>query len=482
MKAKWLTGILSGVLAVGLIQPAAFAEEEQTIEDEIIYDVLIDRFFNKQIENDFEVDAQNPAAFNGGDFGGVIEQLQHVKDMGFTLLSIGSVFATDTYDGKKVLDYRQLERHFGTEEELKEVVEKTHEFDLKLMVDVPTQQVSSNHIWAAENPQWFSENEDGTLALDTSNPEVQDELIAAMSEFIDTYQVDGLRLSDADQLDPQFIEKFSEAIKEIRDVYLINDVEMEATPGFDAMLLPGAEETLRTSYKNFGADSTGLGELVESSEGQLIQIDSLLGSRFVSDVVAERGFPPTRMRVIFSQLLTMPGIPVVQYGSETAMNGVTPQESHQILDLSVDEELIEHISDLNSLRNSSEALRTGDTEIILEEPNWLVYKRSNDEETWIVAINNSAETKAINLPADVIGSDKELRGLFESDIIRQEANGEYRITLDREIGETFHVIDETGFNKAYLAALAVLYLVFMAFLWVVWRKGKQRKANRNAAK
>lgn len=480
MKAKWLTGILSGILAIGLIQPAAFAEEEQTIEDEIIYDVLVDRFFNKQIENDFEVDARNPEAFNGGDFGGVIEQLQHIKDMGFTVLSIGSVFATDTYDGKKVLDYHQLERHFGTEEELKEVVEKTHELDLKLMVDVPTQQVSNNHIWAAENPRWFSENEDGTLALDTSNPEVQDELIATMTEFINTYKVDGLRLSDADQLDPLFIEKFSEAMKEIRNVYLINDVEMEETPGFDAMILPGAEETLRTSYKNFGADSTGMGDLIEAGEGDLIRIDSLLGSRFVSDVVAERGFPPTRMRVIFSQLLTMPGIPVVQYGSETAMSGETPQESHQILDLSVDEELIEHISDLNSLRNSSEALRTGDTEIILEEPNWLVYKRSNDEETWIVAMNNSAETKTINIPADVIGSDKELRGLFESDIIRQEANGDYRITLDREIGETFHVIEETGLNKAYLAALAILYLVFMAFLWIVWKKGKQRKANQKS--
>lgn len=482
MKAKWLTGILSGVLAVGLIQPAAFAEEEQTIEDEIIYDVLIDRFFNKQIENDFEVDAQNPAAFNGGDFGGVIEQLQHVKDMGFTLLSIGSVFASKTYDGKEVVDYNLLERHFGTEEELKEVIEKTHDLELKLMVDVPTQNVSSNHVWAAEHPQWFSENEDGTLALDTSNPEVQDEVIAVISKFIHTYEVDGLRLSDADQLDPLFIEKFSKAMKEIRDVYLINDVEMEETPGFDAMVLPGAEETLRESYKNFGADSTGMGDLIEASDGYLIRVDSLLGSRFVSDVVAERGFPPTRMRILFSQLLTMPGIPVVQYGSETAMNGVTLQESHQILNLAVDEELIEHISDLNSLRNSSEALRTGETEILFEEPNWIVYKRSNDEESWIVAINNSAETKTINIPADVIGSDKELRGLFESDIIRQETNGDYRITLDRELGETFHVTDETGFNKAYIAALAVLYLVFMAFLWVVWKKGKQRKANRKANK
>jgi hypothetical protein len=176
----------------------------------------------------------------------------------------------------------------------------------------------------------------------------------------------------------------------------------------------------------------------------------------------------------------MPGIPVMQYGSEIAMNGKEAPETHQIMDLGVDPEMAEHITDLNSLRNSSEALRTGDLEILHEDKGWLVYKRSNEEETWIIAINNTSGTKSISLPADAIGTDKEMRGLFESDIVRQEANGEYLITMDRETAETFHVIEERGFNKAYIAALIVLYIVFLAFLRIVWKKGKQRKAGQAA--
>jgi len=125
-------------------------------------------------------------------------------------------------------------------------------------------------------------------------------------------------------------------------------------------------------------------------------------------------------------------------------------------------------------------LRTGELEVLQGEGGWLVYKRSNDEETWIVAINNTSATQNISLPADKVGSDKELRGLFANDIVRQKANGEYLITMDRETAETFHVIEERGFNKAYIAALIVLYVVFLVFLRIVWKKGRQRKADETA--
>lgn len=476
MKAKWISYILTGVLLLTLVNPAS-AQEEFELEDELIYDTLVDRYFNKTIANDYEVNALDPAAFNGGDFDGMASEILFVKEMGFTALSIGPVFATATYDGKSVVDYTEFERHFGTAEEFQALVNEIHEQEMKVIVDIPTQQVNENHVWADQNPEWFTENEDGSLALDTANPEVQDALITTFTEFSESYQIDGFRLQNSDQLDPSFVRNFSEAIKAVRDSYILSDREMEEIPGFDAVVLPGVEETLRAAYKNFDQDLTGISSMMQQSEGKLIQVDSLVDSRFTADVVEANGFPPTRWTLLLTQLLTMPGIPVVQYGSESAMNGTELPESHQILDMAVDKELVDHITDLTSLRNSSEALRTGELEILHDEDGWLVYKRSNEEETWIVAINNSSSTKNITLPVDVIGEGQELRGLFESDIVRQEDNGGYRITQDREIAEVFHVIEETKLNAAYIATLVIMYLVFMLFLWVVWRKGKQRKAD-----
>lgn len=479
MKVKWISGILSGMMLLSLSAPAS-AENTKELKDESIYDVLVDRYFNKSGANDYEVTATDPEAFNGGDFAGLADQILHVKDMGFTVLSIGPVFATESYDGQQVVDYSQFERHFGTEEEFVNLLETVHDNDMKLMIDIPTQNVSSSHFWVADNPEWFTENEDGTYALDTANSDAQQALIEVASGFIQQYDIDGLRLQKTEQIDPEFIEIFSQEIKELKDIYILSDAEMEPTAGLDAVVQPGVEDILRNSYKNFDAGTSELPGLLESSEGNLIQADSLRGSRFTSDIVAAQGFPPTRMRLLFTQLLTMPGIPVVQYGSEIAMSGESLPEAHQLMNMAVEEELIDHINNLNSLRNSSQAMRTGELEILHEEDGWLIYKRSNDEETWIIAINNSSVTKSFNLPAQVVGSDKQLRGLFENDIVRQEANGDYRITLDREIGETFHVIEEQGFNKAYIGALAVLYVVFMLFLWVVWRKGRQRKADEAA--
>ncbi|RNF38141.1 alpha-amylase family glycosyl hydrolase [Planococcus salinus] len=476
MKVKWISSIAAAVMSLSLISPAA-AEETRTLQDESIYDVLVDRFFNQKIDNDFEVDSTNPAAFNGGDFAGLAGEISHIQKLGFTTLSVGPVFASATYDGKEVLDYSQLERHFGTPEEFQNLIDEANDQDIKIMVDIPTQQVSSDHIWVSTNPGWFTENEDGTYALNTADEEAQSALIATLSEFVKEYEVGAMRLQNTDSLDADFIEEFSRAIKEVRDIYLLADREMEPVPGLDATVLPGVEESLRSSYKNFDQGSEELTRLIEEGEGRLIQVDSLWGSRFTADVVEERGFPPTRWTLLFTQLLTMPGIPVVQYGSEIAMNGTVLPESHQIMDFSVQEELIDHIANLNSLRNSSEALRTGDTEVLHEEDGWIVYSRSNEEETWVVAINNSSSTQHMTVPAEVAGKGKEMRGLFGGDIVREEDDGAYRITLDREVAEVFHVTDERGLNTAYFVALAVLYIVFMIFLWIVWRKGKQRKAD-----
>src|SRR5690606_11668643 len=337
LKVKWISGILSAVMLLSLAAPAS-AEEARELKDESIYDVLVDRYFNKQIENDYEVTATDTAAFNGGDFAGLASELMHIKDMGFTVLSIGPVFASATYDGKQVLDYNQFERHFGTEEDFNNLLETVHENDMKLMIDLPTQQISSEHFWVSDHPEWFTENEDGTYALDTANPEAQQAVIEFASGFVQQYEIDGMRLQESEKLDPGFIADFSKAIKDVRDIYLISDAEMNAVEGLDAVVYPGVEEALRESYKNFDQDTSKLPELMGNTAGSLVQADSLRGSRVTSDIVAVKGFPPTRMRLLMTQLFTMPGIPVVQYGTEIAMNGETLPESHQLLNMAVEKE------------------------------------------------------------------------------------------------------------------------------------------------
>ena len=76
-------------------------------------------------------------------------------------------------------------------------------------------------------------------------------------------------------------------------------------------------------------------------------VDSLETRRFTFDSATENMFPPTRLKMAMGALFMMPGIPVVQYGTEIAMNGETKPETHQIFNFKTDDELIEYIKMFN---------------------------------------------------------------------------------------------------------------------------------------
>ena len=99
---KWLGVVTAGVLLSTSISLAPVsAKETRTIADESIYDLLIDRFFNGTGKNDDEsVNAKDPTMFAGGDFDGLVKKIDYIANMGYTMLSIGTVFATEKYDGR----------------------------------------------------------------------------------------------------------------------------------------------------------------------------------------------------------------------------------------------------------------------------------------------------------------------------------------------------------------------------------------------
>jgi len=465
-------------LIISLIVPLnAHAEgaNANTIQDESIYDLLVDRFFNKTMENDFEVDTRIPGAFAGGDFLGVAEKLSHIKKMGFSLVSVGSVFASDTYDGKRVVDYGMLERHFGTSEEFTTLIDKTHKEEMKIMVDFPIQNVSAEHVLALEvnNASWVLNNTDGTVSWDLTNEDAQQALVESALAFVKEYNVDGIRFTSIEGIDMNFLNTMIETLKNENDnLYILSNEQSDAK--FDAKVLTDQEDMYRNVFKTVDQETS---QMAQASVGEPIiqQVDSIDTRRFTMDAAEENMFPPTRWKIVMATLLSIPGVPVMTYGSEIAVNGAKPPESHQIYNFKTDDEIIEFIADVLYLRNSSAALRTGSMEMLHNEDGFMVYKRSNEEETWIVVINNSSKTQSFDLTKEVIGDDKELRGLFESDILRQKDDGNYRLVLDREIAEFYTVNDEKGLNKGYIVALILANLLFLGFIFLVWRKGKQQK-------
>lgn len=477
---KWLSALTAGVLLSTTLMFAGVANAEgqtSTMADESIYDLLVDRFFNGTGKNDDEqVNAKDPEMFSGGDFDGLIKKVDYIANMGYTIISIGSVFATEKYDGSMITSYEAIEPHFGTEEQLQNVVNTYQNRDMKIMVDFPVSNVSPNHEWASQAGFVASTNEQ--IQWDLSNSAVQDQLIESAAAFVSKYDVDGVRLTNIESADTAFLNRLIDALKATdSELYVITNSESDAN--FDAKFYADTAALLTNAFKNVDLD-TGVLEAhiaeVASGTPVLSMTDTIWSDRFTLSSTAEDMYQPTRSKMSIASTLLLPGVPVVTYGSEIAMNGTAGPEAHQYYNFKTDSELADYIGNLQSLLNDSDTLRAGEFKWIENDNGYMAFERKSDTEHWVVIINNSSKTKRVNLPIAEMGEDKEIRGMFESEIIRANKDGNYTIILDREMVEVYQVIDERGINMSYIVALGLVVVIYTIFMVAVMKRGKKRRA------
>ncbi|MHA6258437.1 alpha-amylase family glycosyl hydrolase [Sporosarcina sp. CAU 1771] len=467
--------ILSLALFLSILQPmGASAIEDRTLEDESIYELLVDRYDDGDESNNENVDTQNFSLFSGGDYAGIINRIDYIADLGFTMMSLGSIFKTEAYDGSRVEDYEKLEPHFGSEEDLSKMIEVAHEKKIGVLADFPFGGVSENHEWAKEGLFKGTPVGEGRIDWDSSDALVKEALKNAVVAFAEGYNLDGLRLTNLNDFDTEYVNEVIAAVKKVKPEMYVFSTEVTES-NFDAM--PNVEKinALKQSFVAFNPDSSPLDLFKDEQENGFIQFDSLTEPRFTYEMREAGMFPPTRWKLAVAALFTLPGVPVMTYGTEIAVNGKEAPESHPLSNFKTDMELYDYISDLNKLRNQSEALRKGDFELLHNEGGFVVYKISDENETWIVTLNNTTETANFEIPATMLGENKMLRGVVDGDRVRESKDGIFRIVVERELAEIYFVDEDRGFNTPYLIASILVYVFFLSFLFVVLRRGKKAR-------
>lgn len=478
---KWISATAASLLlATSLVStiPVAHADESatRTIAEESIYDLLVDRFFNGSGTNDFDTNTQDPSKFAGGDFTGLQDKLKFIGEMGYTIVSIGPIFSTEKYDGSMPTSYTTIERHFGTTEEFQSIVEAYKAKNMSIMVDFPLTNVSPNHEWAkdASKADWIASTNNGQVQWDLSNKDVQEALIQAVTEFVSTYDIGGIRLTNIAGADTAFINAVIAALKETKtSLYVIANEESDAD--FDATFSPVTADIYRNIFKNVDMDSSKLMQPFTGEKPTQIMVDSLETHRFTFDSANENMFPPTRLKMAMGALFMLPGIPVVQYGTEIAMNGEAKPDTHQLYNFKTDEELIDYIKNVQSLRNQSATLRNGDFEVITNENGLLVFTRSSDEEKWVIMVNNTGKTQRVDLTPEQLGEGKMLNGILHEEKVRINEKEVYPVILDREMVEIYQVRNDEGLNTPYMVALGLVWVIFIGFVVIIIKRGKVRR-------
>ena len=86
-----------------------------------------------------------------GDIKGITSKLDYLKHLGVTMLWICPIFQSPMDDnGYDISDYFSLAPEFGTMEDLKELITKAKEKDIKIILDLVINHTSDEHAWFQE--------------------------------------------------------------------------------------------------------------------------------------------------------------------------------------------------------------------------------------------------------------------------------------------------------------------------------------------
>lgn len=475
-------------------------EEDLTIRnvnDEIIYSILVDRYSNGTQKLSDQADLEDPHAYHGGDLKGITKELDNIRGHGFTAISLSPIVdnAKGGYHGYWVEDHYALEEEFGSEEDLKELVQKAHDKDIRVILELDVNYVAKSSPLVSEHPDWFKDvtvetNDftdwlDEVVAFDQTNKEVQDYLIDVATYWQDQVDIDGYILHAVDQMNIDFLKTLSHEIQKNKPYNYIlantldGDEIDEAIYEIDEIDAVTNAAIYEKMAQSFAEPNQPVSEVIETHEKyldhkNLLYIDNMNTSRFANNAGDHGRTAETAWNIALAYLYLTPGIPVVYQGSEVPMYGPGFPEVQDMVNFTSADPDIEDIFDkMGSLRQQYKPLNYGEFEIVAEEGGMSVFKRSFNGENIFVAINNDDSSHTVKF--DSLGDDQILRGLFEDDTIREDENGQYLLALSRESMDVFVVKEDAGLNWPFISFISGIMGLFLVFVITMTIKQNRRK-------
>jgi len=371
------------------------------------------------------------------------KDIGRIKELGFTAVLFNPLFESVSH-GYDTIDFFNVDRRLGTNEEFAALVKKFHEAGIKVVLDgvfnhvgrgfAPFKEVLTSRegtpyrFWFNVNfggnnryndglsyENWEGHDELVKLRLDSAD--VQNYLMDAVRFWIEKFDIDGLRL-DVSYLLPQwFFELLRRTAREKKsDFFLMGEVIH--IQNFAQNISPERLDSI-TNYECFkgmvsAVNSDNLNEIEYSLTRLFGNFNWCLytGKRlfnFVDNHDVTRAYTAMKdKRKIFNLygiLFTMPGIPCVYYGSEYGAEGDKGADDSPLrpafkdISLNKTPELTDFIKRLTAIKKGSRALNYGNYSKIFVTNKLMVYSRECDGEKIVACFNISDCEATINAGA-----------------------------------------------------------------------------------
>jgi glycosidase len=370
------------------------------------------------------------------------------------------------YHGYWPLSSTEVEPRFGGNEALLALTESARRHGLRVILDLVLAHVHEDHPAFKDHPDWFGSLmlPDGTKNLRKWDAETQfttwfepflprfnyDQpaasrfLISNAVDWVKRFNLDGFRLDAVKHIPQKFWSAFRSGLRSDLSVasdpsfYLVGETFM-TREGIASFVGPAKLDgqfdfpLYDTLLSTFALGSTGFSELESATAdservyGLETAMSPLLGNhdkpRFLA--YADGDLPDPRepdeeeagwkypsavnhpssyakLRMAFTFLMTLPGVPMIYYGDELGLTGAGDPDNRRMLP---DPEkasgeakaTLDHVSKLTHLRSSHPALRYGSRRAIEAKRDTYAIIRAYQEDRVLIAFNRSDKTANFEL-------------------------------------------------------------------------------------
>ena len=409
--------------------------------NKVVYQIFPSRYAASQ-PVDKELWYKAPITFTDnlhGDIRGIIDHLDYIRDLGIDVIYLTPIFKSDSCHKYDTIDYYQIDPSFGTAEDLRELVQKAHQYGMKVVLDAVFNHTGRDFFAfkdILENKEkskyldWYFidkfplDNESGQAPnfkcfgyysgmpkLNLKNPEVEKYVTDVACYWIKECDIDGWRMDVGDEISHYFWKHFRRAVKAVKkDALIIGEIWHYAGD-----FLEGDEWDTVMNYPFYlnlidllADEKIGVSRFIQNlgyMKGRLNKkcyplmwnlIDSHDTARFLHLCNNKQ-----KLHLAAAFQLLMPGMPMIYYGDELAMPGANDPDCRRGMywdEEYRDNEMLEWYKRLIQVRRTHACIVEGELAetITRDEDGTIVLIRKNTEETVALIFNCSNDTKEFN--------------------------------------------------------------------------------------